>query len=86
MNKLNELKAELKEKEKKCMKNVRCRTFMGAGSSRRLITGVEQVYRPTKILEAEISALKKGISACEEILNSQSERKDKINNGGQNGN
>jgi hypothetical protein len=68
---LSQLKSELQEKEKGCGKRF---NYYGDGNFVNTICTMHGincngVYCPT--CQAEISALKKGISACEEILNSQ---------------
>ena len=61
MNKLEQLKSELKEKEKGCGTEIIDKVSCGD----KLGTFVTQWLCPT--CQAEISALKKEISACEEI-------------------
>lgn len=63
MNQLEQLKSELQEKEKGCGKF----TPTGWGEGDRIRCGKSNIFCPD--CYAEISALKKGISACEEILN-----------------
>ena len=71
---LKDLLNELKEKEKGCGKRFEISENRLAICGKYYYDEKEQTLCPT--CQAEISALKKGISACEEILNSQQIKKD----------
>jgi hypothetical protein len=74
-NKYEQLKSELKEIEKGCKKRITYQDISTKCGEEIGDIGITfKVYCPT--CQAKIEYLKKGISACEEILNSQQIQKD----------